>query len=190
MQLQRKKPVSKPFNFDAPFSEEPAPVAADAQSDAKFDDSQRFVDKNSAAKHQASQNTFCNRYSAGERAANGGDGYDVDYAGPGTSERNWDGLMSQVRLLQDPDFMSGEWINSGGHYDRKSGTWVNQSGAVGISIEVLHDVVWARMLELKLSKEVVDAYVLRRGRTFAEEKAFYRLSFEERVNALRRGDVR
>jgi hypothetical protein len=49
--------------------------------------------------------------------------------------------------------------------------------------------VLGRIVELGFSKEVVDKYVTRKGRTVAEEEAFYRLSFNERLNALRSGQA-
>lgn len=119
----------------------------------------------------------------------GGQGYNVDFAGEGTAEMYWDALIAEARLLQVPDLMDSEWVNSGGHYDRKKGEWFNTEGATGIPIAMPRDVVLGRIIELGLSKETVDRYVTRRGRTVAEEEAFYRLPFKERMNALRSGEV-
>ncbi len=117
----------------------------------------------------------------------GGRGYGVDFAGEGTAEFYWDALMAEARLLELPDLLSGEWLNSGGHYDRRKGEWFNTKGALGIPLSMLRDVVLLRIIELGLSIEVVDRYVTRRGRTVAEEEAFYRLPFEARMEALRTG---
>ena len=117
----------------------------------------------------------------------GGQGYNLNFAGDGTAELYWDALLAEARLLQMPDLLSGEWVNSGGHYDRRKGEWFNTDGATGIPIAMLRDVVLGRIIELKLSKEVVDRYVTRRSRTVAEEEAFFRLQFNERMNALRTG---
>jgi len=115
----------------------------------------------------------------------GGHGYSLDFAGKGTAELYWDALMAEARLLQLPDLLSGEWINSGGHYDRQKGEWFNTDGATGIPILVLRDVVLGRIIELGLSKEIVDRYITRRGRTVAEEERFFNLSFDARMQALR-----
>ena len=117
----------------------------------------------------------------------GGRGYNVDFAGDGTAELYWDALMAEARLLQLPDLLSGEWVNSGGHYDRQKGEWFNTEGATGIPISILRDVVLGRIIELRLSKKIVDRYVTRHSRTVEQEEAFYRLSFDERMNALRSG---
>lgn len=117
----------------------------------------------------------------------GGRGYNVDFAGEGTAEIYWDALVAQARLLQLPDLLSGDWLNSGGHYNRQKGEWFNREGATGIPIDILRGVVLARIIELDLSKDVVDQYVTRKGRTVAEEEAFYRLPFNERMNSLRTG---
>jgi hypothetical protein len=188
MQHQRKKPVSNPFNFDAPFSEEPARVGTNAESDAKSDDSRRFVDKKAAARHRASQDT--RRYSQAEWELNGGNGYDIDYAGPGSSEFHVDTLLSELRLMQDPDLLGGEWLNVGGHYDRRRGKWFNSGkDATGISISVIRDVVLMRVIQLGLTQEVIDKYVLRTGRSIEEEQRFYRMPFETRMEALRTGEA-
>ena len=117
----------------------------------------------------------------------GGRGYVVDFAGDGTAEMYWDALVAEARLLQLPDLMDGEWLNSGGYYNRKKGQWFNNKGAKGISIEILRGAVLARILELGLSDEAVNRYITRKGRTVAEEEAFYRMDFAERVEALRTG---
>ena len=128
---------------------------------------------------------------ARQRNANmrGGRGYTVDFAGEGTAEFYWDALIAEARLLQQPDLMDGEWLNSGGYYDRQKGQWFNTEGAKGIPVDVFRGVVLARILELGLSNEAVDRYITRKGRTVAEEEAFYRMDFEERVNALRSGEA-
>jgi hypothetical protein len=117
----------------------------------------------------------------------GGRSYRVDLAGEGTAEMYWDALIAEARLLQLPDLFDGEWINSGGHYDRRMGEWFNTEGATGIPISVLRDVVLGRIIELNLTKETVDKYITRKGRTIAEEEAFYQLPFNARINALRSG---
>jgi len=117
----------------------------------------------------------------------GGQGYNLNFAGEGTAEFYWDALVAEARLLQMPDLLSGEWVNSGGHYDRRKGEWFNTDGATGIPIAMLRDVVLGRIIELKLSKEVVDKYVCRTGRTVAEEQSFYRMDFPERIKAIREG---
>jgi hypothetical protein len=119
----------------------------------------------------------------------GGRNYRIDFAGEGTAEMYWDALIAEARLLQLPDLFDGEWINNGGHYDRQKGEWFNTEGATGIPISVLRDVVLARIIGLGLSKEVVDKYVTCKGRTVADEEAFYRLPFNERMNALRSGEA-
>jgi hypothetical protein len=119
----------------------------------------------------------------------GGRGYTVDFAGEGTAEMYWDAFIAQARLLQMPDLLSGEWVNSGDQYDRKKGQWFNTEGATGIPISILRDVVLGRIIELNLSKEAVDKYVTRRGRTVAEEERFFNLSFEARMQALRSGEA-
>jgi hypothetical protein len=117
----------------------------------------------------------------------GGRGYDRDLAGEGTAELYWDALMAEARLLQLPDLFSGDWLNSGGRYDRKRGEWFNRDGAVGVPIDVLRAVVLGRIIELGLSKEAVDRYIARKGRTVTEEASFYRFDFAARVEALRTG---
>jgi hypothetical protein len=117
----------------------------------------------------------------------GGRGYNINFAGEGTAEMYWDALVAEARLLQMPDLMDGEWVNSGGHYDRRKGEWVNREGAAGIPISVMRDVVLGRIIELDLSKEVVDRYITRKGRTVAEEEAFFRMDCAARVEALRTG---
>lgn len=117
----------------------------------------------------------------------GGRGYNVNFAGEGTAELLWDALIAKARLLQSPDLLSGEWVNSGGHYDRQKGEWFNTDGATGIPIDVLRGVVLGRIIELGLAEEAVDRYITRRGRTVAEEERFFNLSFEARMQALRTG---
>jgi hypothetical protein len=146
-------------------------------------DSHRFV--NAPATHDAI--ALRREMQRGDAEVIGGNGYRVDYAGNGTAEMYWDALMAEARLLQLPDLLSGQWINSGGHYDRNKSEWFNTEGATGVPISILHDVVLGRIIELRLSKEVVDKYVTRKGRTVAEEEAFYRLPFNGRMNALRSG---
>jgi hypothetical protein len=119
----------------------------------------------------------------------GGQEYNVDFAGEGTAELYWDALVAEARLLRLPDLFGGEWLNSGGHYDRQKGEWFNTEVATGVPISVLRDVVLGRIIELDLSKEVVDKYVTRRGRTDQEDAAFYRLPFSERIAALRSGEA-
>jgi hypothetical protein len=116
-------------------------------------------------------------------------GYSVDFAGEGTAEACWDALIAEARLLHLPDLFSGEWLNSGGHYDRQKGEWFSTDGATGISISVLRDVVLGRIIELGLSKEIVDRYITRHGRTIAEEERFLNLSFEAQMQALRSGEA-
>src|ERR1700730_9839297 len=77
----------------------------------------------------------------------GGQGYSIDFAGVGTAELIWDALIAEARLLHLPDLLSGEWLNSGGHYDRKKGEWFNTEGAAGIPISLLRDVVLGRIVE-------------------------------------------
>jgi hypothetical protein len=117
----------------------------------------------------------------------GGRGYNINFAGEGSAELYWDALVAEARLLQLPDLLSGEWLNSGGHYDRRKSEWFSREGATGIPIAVLDGVVLGRCIELGLSKELVDRYITRKGRTVADEEAFYRLSFEARMQALRTG---
>jgi hypothetical protein len=119
----------------------------------------------------------------------GGQGYSVDFAGAGTAEMYWDALVAEARLLQLPDLLGGEWVNSGGHYDRKKAEWFNTEGAVGIPIAILRDVVLGRIIELGLSKEILDKYVTRNGRTVAEEEAFLGMDVEARVKAIRGGEA-
>ena len=137
----------------------------------------------------ATRNAIARRRDARRSDTVGGQGYDIDFAGEGTAELYWDALIAQARLLQLPDLLSGEWVNSGGHYEKNKGEWFHTESATGISISVLRDVVLGRIIELGLSKEVVDRYVTRKGRTVAEEEAFYRLPFNERINALRSGEA-
>jgi len=117
----------------------------------------------------------------------GGRNYRINFAGEGTAEIYWDALVAEARLLQLPDLLSGEWVNLGGHYDRNKGEWLNTECATGIPISVLRDVVLGRIIELGLTKETVDKYVTRRGRTVAEEERFFNLPFEARMQALRTG---
>jgi hypothetical protein len=119
----------------------------------------------------------------------GGRSYRVDFAGEGTAEMHWDALIAEARLLHLPDLVSGDWVNSGGHYDREKGEWFNTKGATGIPISILRDVVLGRIIELGLTQELVDRYVVRKGRTVAEEEAFYRLPFNKRMNALQSGEA-
>jgi hypothetical protein len=139
----------------------------------------------------ATRDAIARRRDAQRRDANliGGQGYATDLAGAGTAELYWDALIAQARLLQLPDLMDGEWLNSGGHYDRHKGEWFNREGPTGIPISVMRDVVLGRIIELGLTKESVDKFVTRKGRTVAEEEAFYRLPFNERMNALRSGEA-
>ena len=119
----------------------------------------------------------------------GGQGYDINFAGEGSAELYMDALLAEARLLQMPDLLSGEWVNSGGHYDRRKGEWFNTEGATGIPISMLRDVVLGRIIELGLSKEIVDRYVTRRDRTVADEEAFFRMDFPARVKAIRSGEA-
>jgi hypothetical protein len=176
--------VSKPFNFDASSVEESAEglvalplVKVEGPDDAVFV-GPNFVDSPITRDAIARQK---------DADSIGGRGYTVECAGEGTAEIFWDALVAQARLLQQPDLMGGEWLNSGGHYDRQKGEWFNRDGATGIPIDVLHGVVIGRILHLGLSKETVDRYVTRKGRTVAEEQAFYRLPFKARMQALRTG---
>jgi hypothetical protein len=148
-------------------------------------DSHRFVDA------PATRDAIARRRDAQRLDAEviGGNGYRVDYAGEGTAELYMDALLAEARLLQQPDLMDGEWLNSGGHYDRKKGEWFNTEGTTGIPISVLRDVVLGRIIELGLSKETIHKYITRRGRTVAEEERFFNLSFDARMQALRSGEA-
>jgi hypothetical protein len=144
-------------------------------------DSEKFLGAPATRDAIARQNT------AQPADAIGGRGYSVDFAGEGTSEAQWDFLISMARLLQTPDLFSGDWVNSGGHYDKNKGEWFNTEGATGIPIDVLRGVVVGRIMELGLEGETVYRYVTRRDRTVAEEERFFNLSFESRMQALRTG---
>jgi hypothetical protein len=148
-------------------------------------DSRRFVNA------PATRDAIARRKDAQRLDADviGGRSYRVDFAGEGTAEFYWDTLVAEARLLQLPDLMDGEWINSGGHYDRQKGEWRNTEGSTGIPIDILRGVVLGRIVELGLTQETVDRYITRKGRTIAEEEAFYRLPFNGRMNALRSGEA-
>jgi len=146
--------------------------------------SHRSQGRESAASAPATRDAIARR---GDSYQIGGQGYDINFAGDGTAELYWDALMAEARLLQMPDLLSGEWVNSGGHYDRRKGEWFNTEGATGIPISMLRDVVLGRIIELGLTKESVDKYVTRKGRTVAEEEAFFRMDFAARVKAIRTG---
>jgi len=127
------------------------------------------------------------RQTARRGDAIGGSGYDINFAGEGSAELYMDALLAEARLLQMPDLLSGEWVNSGGHYDRRKGEWLNTEGATGIPISILRDVVLGRIIELGLTKESVDKFVTCRGRRVAEEEAFFKMDFAARVKAIRTG---
>jgi hypothetical protein len=101
----------------------------------------------------------------------------------------WDLLITEARLLQQPDLMNGGWINSGGFFDRSKAEWFNSEGAKGVPLAILYDVVVGRCIELEIRKATVDAYVTRRGRSILAEEAFFRLSFDARMAALRQGEA-
>jgi hypothetical protein len=101
----------------------------------------------------------------------------------------WDLLITEARLLQQPDLMNGGWINSGGFFNRSKAEWFNSEDAKGVPIAILYDVVLGRCIELKIPKATVDAYVTRRGRSIAAEEAFFILSFDARMAALRQGEA-
>src|ERR1700730_4749685 len=84
----------------------------------------------------------------------------------------WDFLITEARLLEQPDLMAGGWINSGGFFDRNKAEWFNSVGAKGVPLAILHDVVVGRCIELEIPKSMVDAYVSRRGRAIAAEESF------------------
>jgi hypothetical protein len=106
-----------------------------------------------------------------------------------THSPTWDFLITEARLLQQPDLMAGGWINSGGFFDRSKAKWFNSEGAKGVPLAILYDVVVGRCIELEIPKSVVDTYVARRGRSIAAEEAFFRLSFDARMAALRQGEA-
>lgn len=172
--------MSKQFDFDAPAVEE-------SQATIKPADEVSITPAKPAAPVEDSQRTID---IAPITLEIGGRGYTIDYAGQGTAEVFWDFYIAQARLLQLPDLLSGEWINSGGHYDRQKGEWFNTKGTKGIPIGVLRDVIAGRIMELGLDGDTVFRYLTRRGRTIAEEQAFLRLDFDARMHALRTGAAR
>jgi len=96
-----------------------------------------------------------------------------------------DYVFGELDVMDHPKILSGEW-NRGGHYDSKQDAWVSPGGSV-VTFQELRDAVDARIRELNLSAELVHAYP-HSVQSIEEGRAFRRLSFDERMKTLRRGE--
>jgi hypothetical protein len=111
-----------------------------------------------------------------------GPGYFKDYAGDGTSEFEADILMMTLALLEVPKYMTGNWCNPGGHYDRRTGAWM--FGSFGVPLQAIRAVVDDRVRELGLSDVLIAEYFGERHGV-AEDQVFRRLSFADRIGKFR-----
>jgi hypothetical protein len=91
-------------------------------------------------------------------------------------------LSCLLMLLQPPVWMAGLWGD-------EDGGWRDARTDKFFSFEQIREILDARIKELGLNADLVHAWphssLADRGETIADERAFRRMSFEERMNKFR-----
>jgi hypothetical protein len=92
------------------------------------------------------------------------------------------GLFAELMLVQPPRWMVGLWADvDGGFRDARTGEF--------FSFEQMREILDARITELGLDMNLVNAYLhfslADRNETVADEQAFWRTPFEQRMNKFR-----
>jgi hypothetical protein len=110
--------------------------------------------------------------------------YWQDFAAPETSAYMFDQLMFQLGFLEDPkwEYLSHNYRD--GNYNRRTGIWTR--GDQQISIQDLKDSLAQRIAELSISEMLLAEY-LAVPHSWQEDKAFWNLSFEERMLRFKQG---
>lgn len=103
------------------------------------------------------------------------------------AQPEWDHVHTILDLMETHlDFSFDRW---GGHYSVKQHAYINSDGTV-IALKQFQDAADARISELGLDRELIEAWMAPRYFPAAEEQMWRRQSFEQRMQTFRRGGSR
>lgn len=96
----------------------------------------------------------------------------------------WDHVHTMLDLMET--HLDFSFDRFGGHYSMNQHAYINSDGTV-IALKQFQDAADARIKELGLDRDLIEAWMAPRYFPWHEEQAWRRQSFEQRMQTFRRG---